>query len=82
MIAVAAYAARGWGSIFHGLTPTAKCCRRFAAPLEPRTRARHVLSVFGERASRRRRVGGQAGVPGWPTGKIYLKILSPGSVVV
>ena len=32
--AAAAYAARGWRSVFHGLTPTATCCRRFAARLE------------------------------------------------
>ena len=30
---------------FHGLTPTAKCCRRFAAPLELRAFARGLSSL-------------------------------------
>ena len=31
--------------VFHGLTPTAKCCRRFAAPLEPLAEAREKALV-------------------------------------
>ena len=44
--AVAAFAAQLKRSAFHGLTPTAKCCRGFAALLEFRLARPHSQEVF------------------------------------
>ena len=44
--AVAAYAARGGGYRFHGLTPTAKCGRRIRGLLEPRAGARAIVLIY------------------------------------
>ena len=44
--AVAVYAAQLQRRAFHGLTPTAKCWRRFAALLEPRADARGMIQLI------------------------------------
>ena len=64
----------GAGSIrFHGLTPTAKCCRGYAAPLEPRAGARGLsnLKILCPPAA------------SWLSGhRLSLKSCPPSSVVV